>query len=129
MCSYYQLEAEINGIPILFSRYVVRPQSAVEFKAAATAAIKEGYRDKKSHHNRCSDPLRHKNFIFTPDWLTEWGIHHDVVEQLPNQVAFTHPLGGHQGVNTGPTVNEAINFAMKEWLPYGKRSTYCDCGE
>lgn len=109
-----------------FPRYIIRPESVVDLKQAVKYCLKKGY-PKDHYHNKCKDPLRHRCFLFTPDWLREWGIHHEVMSQEPNQIVLTLPLGGHQGLNIGPMVNEAINIAVPQWLPYGKRATECNC--
>ncbi|CAI5759638.1 unnamed protein product [Candida verbasci] len=60
--------------------------------------------------------------LLSPMKLIENGIPCMYADQQPNEFVITFPKVYHAGFNCGFNFNEAVNFAMDEWLNYGERS-------
>jgi jumonji domain-containing protein 2 len=81
------------------------------------------------HHARTSCPeyMRHKRAMVSPAILKKAGIRFTTAVQYPGDAMITFPGGYHFGFNTGFNVAEATNFAVPEWIPYGRRANVCLC--
>ena len=81
------------------------------------------------HHARSSCPeyMRHKRAMVSPAILKKAGIQFTTAVQYPGDAIITFPGGYHFGFNTGFNVAEATNFAVPEWIPYGRRANVCLC--
>lgn len=57
--------------------------------------------------------------LMSPGHLKENGCHVYAVDQRPNEFIITFPRSYHSGFNHGFNFNEAVNFALPDWLPVG----------
>eukprot|EP00980_Cylindrotheca_fusiformis_P002930 scaffold681_cov130-Cylindrotheca_fusiformis.AAC.6 len=77
--------------------------------------------------NRCTEYMRHKRCLISPKVLKKAGICFTRTVQYPGDAMITFPGSYHFGFNTGFNVAEATNFAVPEWVPYGKLAQVCLC--
>jgi jumonji domain-containing protein 2 len=75
----------------------------------------------------CPEYLRHKRSMVSPAILKKAGIPFTTTVQYPGDVIVTFPGSYHAGFNTGFNIAEATNFAVPEWIPYGKKANVCNC--
>ena len=47
--------------------------------------------------------------------------------QSPGEFVITKCAGYHAGFNMGYNCAEAVNFALKGWVDYGRAAGYCKC--
>ncbi|POY70604.1 hypothetical protein BMF94_6382 [Rhodotorula taiwanensis] len=59
--------------------------------------------------------------LMSPGRLKKHGVRCYVVDQRPNEFIITFPRAYHSGFNHGFNFNEAVNFALADWLPEGLR--------
>lgn len=71
---------------------------------------------------RQPDLLHQLVTLLSPMTLVENGIKCVYADQNPNEFIITYPRVYHSGFNTGFNLNEAVNFAMDNWLEYGEKS-------
>ncbi len=57
--------------------------------------------------------------MMNPGRLKEAGVGVSVCNQRPGEFVITFPKAYHCGFNHGFNYNEAVNFALPDWLPYG----------
>jgi hypothetical protein len=81
------------------------------------------------HHAQkdCPEYLRHKRSLVSPSILKKAGIPFTRTVQYPGDAIVTFPGSYHSGFNTGFNVAEATNFAVPEWIPYGRGASVCNC--
>ena len=81
------------------------------------------------HHakNGCPEYMRHKRALISPAILKKAGIPFTTTVQYPGDAMITFPRSYHFGFNTGFNVAEATNFAVPEWVPYGRQANICLC--
>ncbi|KAI5955178.1 hypothetical protein KGF54_001739 [Candida jiufengensis] len=60
--------------------------------------------------------------LMSPMKIIENGIPCVYADQNPNEFVITYPKVYHAGFNCGFNFNEAVNFAMNDWLEFGDRS-------
>lgn len=60
--------------------------------------------------------------LMSPSKLAEKGIPVVYADQGPNEFVITFPRVYHAGFNSGFNFNEAVNFTMDLWLPFGEKS-------
>jgi histone demethylase JARID1 len=58
--------------------------------------------------------------MMNPGRLQELGVKVVGCDQRPNEFVITWPRAYHCGFNHGINFNEAVNFALPDWLPQGK---------
>ena len=58
--------------------------------------------------------------MMNPGRLRELGVNVVGCDQRPNEFVITWPKAYHCGFNHGINFNEAVNFALPDWLPQGK---------
>ena len=75
----------------------------------------------------CPEYMRHKRCLISPAMLKKAGIPFTTTVQYPGDAMITFPGSYHFGFNTGFNIAEATNFAVPEWVPYGKRASVCLC--
>jgi hypothetical protein len=75
----------------------------------------------------CTEYMRHKRCLISPKVLKKAGISFTTTVQYPGDAMITFPGSYHFGFNTGFNVAEATNFAVPEWVPYGKLAHVCLC--
>ena len=76
---------------------------------------------------QCPDFLRHKRCLVSPHRLKKAGIQYTRMVQYPGEAMITFPASYHFGFNTGFNIAEATNFAVPEWVAYGKQANVCLC--
>lgn len=81
------------------------------------------------HHakSECSEFMRHKRVLLSPAILKKAGIPFTTTVQYPGDAIITFPGSYHFGFNTGFNVAEATNFAVPEWVPFGRMANVCLC--
>ncbi|GAA5941027.1 uncharacterized protein JCM15063_000623 [Sporobolomyces koalae] len=57
--------------------------------------------------------------LMSPGHLKENGCRVYAVDQRPNEFIITFPRAYHSGFNHGFNFNEAVNFALPDWIPNG----------
>ena len=77
--------------------------------------------------SECAEYMRHKRCLVSPKLLKKAGIWFTRTVQYPGDAVITFPGSYHFGFNTGYNVAEATNFAVPEWVPYGKLANVCLC--
>lgn len=75
----------------------------------------------------CSEFLRHKRSLLSPSILQKAGISYTTMVQRAGDIMITFPGSYHFGFNTGFNVAESTNFAVPEWIPFGKQAKICMC--
>ena len=75
----------------------------------------------------CEEYLRHKRTLVSPAVLKKAGIPFTTTIQYPGDAVITFPGSYHFGFNTGFNVAEATNFAVPEWVAYGRIANVCLC--
>jgi hypothetical protein len=75
----------------------------------------------------CPEYLRHKRSLVSPAILKKAGIPFTRAVQYPGDLIITFPASYHCGFNTGFNIAEATNFAVPEWIPYGRLAKVCLC--
>lgn len=77
---------------------------------------------------RCKMFLRHKTTVIKPSLLVhqfKLPIHSCI--QNAGEFILTFPNAYHAGFNHGLNCAESVNFATKEWIPYGIGAKPCTC--
>jgi jumonji domain-containing protein 2 len=98
--------------------YAISSAHAARFQALAS-----GYFCTES----CSEFLRHKQSMVSPQVLQKAGIPFTFMVQYPGEAIITFPGAYHFGFNAGFNVAEATNFGVPEWIPFGKKAKVCLC--
>ncbi|XP_031556170.1 lysine-specific demethylase 4C-like [Actinia tenebrosa] len=75
----------------------------------------------------CSNFLRHKMTIISPQVLKKFSIPFDKVTQEAGEFIVTFPYGYHCGFNHGFNCAESTNFASERWIDFGKKAHVCQC--
>jgi hypothetical protein len=75
----------------------------------------------------CNAFLRHKIYIISPELLDKNQIPYGKCTQEAGEFMVTFPYAYHAGYNHGFNCAEAINFAMKQWISFGKKAKLCVC--
>lgn len=75
----------------------------------------------KKLHVSCGGYLFHRHCLIDPKELLAFGINIGIFVQRPGDVVVTHPASFHMVVNLSVSINEASNFALPEWVPFGMR--------
>jgi histone demethylase JARID1 len=60
--------------------------------------------------------------MMSPDKLKKHGVHVYACDQRANEFVVTYPRAYHSGFNHGFNVNEAVNFALPDWIDAGLES-------
>ncbi|RMD43318.1 hypothetical protein DV735_g1877, partial [Chaetothyriales sp. CBS 134920] len=76
----------------------------------------------------CDQFLRHKTYLVSPSILKQkFGVTVNKVVHREGQFVITFPIGYHSGYNLGYNCAESVNFAIENWLQYGKTARKCLC--
>jgi jumonji domain-containing protein 2 len=75
----------------------------------------------------CPEFLRHKRSLLSPSLLQKAGISYTTMVQRAGDIIITFPGSYHFGFNTGFNCAESTNFAVPEWVPFGKHAKICMC--
>jgi hypothetical protein len=57
--------------------------------------------------------------LMSPGRLRKAGVRVYACDQRPNEFVITFPKAYHAGFNHGFNINEAVNFSLPDWLPFG----------
>ncbi|KAG0640393.1 JmjC domain, hydroxylase-domain-containing protein [Tuber brumale] len=76
---------------------------------------------------KCSQFLRHKNYLVSPSLLLGHGIKVNKLVHHQGEFVITFPFGYHSGYNLGYNCAESVNFATEAWLEYGRNAKKCEC--
>lgn len=102
------------------SWYSIAPQDKQRFESMADSFH-------SSERNECSEFLRHKTKLFSPNKLREFAIKYTTIRQDPGEFVITLPGAYHAGFNHGFNIAEATNFATRRWISMGKIAKVCGC--
>ncbi|KIW39385.1 uncharacterized protein PV06_09160 [Exophiala oligosperma] len=101
--------------------YSISQKDAPKFEAAMKSLWSS---DAKS----CDQFLRHKTYLVSPSILkSKFGVTVNKVVHREGQFVITFPIGYHSGYNLGYNCAESVNFAIENWLQYGKTARKCQC--
>jgi len=76
----------------------------------------------------CDQFLRHKTYLVSPSILkSKYGVEVNKVIHREGEFVVTFPIGYHSGYNLGYNCAESVNFAIENWLNYGKTARKCQC--
>lgn len=101
--------------------YSVSQKDAPKFEAAMKSIW-------GSDAKNCDQFLRHKTYLVSPSILkSKFGVTVNKVVHREGQFVITFPIGYHSGYNLGYNCAESVNFAIENWLQYGKTARKCQC--
>jgi hypothetical protein len=100
--------------------YGVPPEEHMQFQEFAGHHFPEAAKE-------CSEFLRHKTFLINPLNVRSNGMTVHKCIQNPGEFVITKCGAYHAGFNMGYNCAEAVNFAIKSWLEFGKKSQVCKC--
>ncbi|EXJ69908.1 uncharacterized protein A1O5_06981 [Cladophialophora psammophila CBS 110553] len=101
--------------------YSVSQKDAPKFEAAMKSIW-------SSDAKNCDQFLRHKTYLVSPAILkSKFGVNVNKVVHREGQFIITFPIGYHSGYNLGYNCAESVNFAIENWLQYGKTARKCQC--
>lgn len=78
-------------------------------------------------HKECPEFLRHKTTLIEPHILLRNGIRMRKLVQRQREFVISRAKAYHSGFNAGFNIAEAVNFALKGWIPIGKKASFCKC--
>ena len=101
--------------------YSISQKDAPKFEAAMRSIW-------SSDAKACDQFLRHKTYLVSPSILkSKFGVTVNKVVHREGQFVITFPIGYHSGYNLGYNCAESVNFAIEDWLQYGKTARKCQC--
>jgi len=101
--------------------YSVSQRDAPKFEAVMKSLWSQDAKD-------CDQFLRHKTYLVSPSVLkSKYGINVNKVVHREGQFVITFPIGYHSGYNLGYNCAESVNFAIENWIQYGKTARKCKC--
>ena len=74
----------------------------------------------------CSQCIRHLDIHISPSLLSSWNIQFNYVQQCPGDILLLDTKAYHYGLNSGPNIAEAVNYADPD---YESPLRYIDCHE
>ncbi|CAI2161535.1 6629_t:CDS:2 [Funneliformis geosporum] len=95
--------------------YGVPAESATKFEQAAGRLLPELFQNQP-------DLLSQLTTILNPKALMGENVEVFAIDQRPNQFVVTFPQAYHAGFNHGLNFNEAVNFALPDWVDFGQKS-------
>ncbi|CAK9440959.1 uncharacterized protein LODBEIA_P48280 [Lodderomyces beijingensis] len=78
-------------------------------------------------HKNCSQFLRHKTFIVSPQYLEKRGIKVNHTVHREGEFIITYPYGYHAGFNYDYNLAESVNFALDSWFQFAETTECCQC--
>ncbi|KAK5951151.1 hypothetical protein OHC33_007904 [Knufia fluminis] len=76
----------------------------------------------------CDQFLRHKTYLVSPSILkSKYNVEVNKIIHREGEFVVTFPIGYHSGYNLGYNCAESVNFAIENWLDYGKTARKCQC--
>jgi len=100
--------------------YAISPEDSPRFESLAASHF-------GGAASLCSEFLRHKQYLLSPNILKKAGIGYTTQVQRAGDIIITFPGSYHFGFNTGYNVAESTNFAVPEWIPMGLNAGVCLC--
>ncbi|CAG8461246.1 8655_t:CDS:2 [Acaulospora morrowiae] len=95
--------------------YGIPSSNAHKFETAAKKLLPELFQHQP-------DLLTQLTTILNPEKLRQEGVEVCAIDQRPNQFVITFPQAYHAGFNHGLNCNEAVNFALPDWVKFGGES-------
>ena len=117
-CDLYSINYLHLGAPKVW--YCVSPEDRGKFEAMARKEFPELYKN-------CKGFMRHKDVMFSPSMLRTHNVPYMQVRQEPGEFMVLNAGAYHAGFNMGFNCAEAVNFAVPDWLPIGRKATPCKC--
>jgi len=77
----------------------------------------------------CSNFLRHKICMVSPQLLRQQGVRVTKVVQEERDLIVVFPHAYHAGFNHGFNIAEASNYGTPSWVEHGKRHRACACSD
>ena len=120
-------DSELSGISFLHRGapkiwHVIPPEFAERVRELAAVLY-------PTEHRQCAQFLRHKATLIAPATFRAHGIPVSTACQTEGTFVLVLSSAFHFGFNAGFNVAEAVNFALKEWVPHGRRAVACNCGD
>lgn len=78
-------------------------------------------------YRNCTEFLRHKTFLASPQFLEKNGITCNSVVHHQGEFMITYPYGYHAGFNYGYNLAESVNFALDDWFEFADKCRKCEC--
>ncbi|GJJ69920.1 [histone H3]-trimethyl-L-lysine9/36 demethylase [Entomortierella parvispora] len=100
--------------------YCIRPENSTRFECIAQGIFSTDYKT-------CPQFLRHKTYLLSPAKLATDGVPVNRLVQHEGEFVLTFPFAYHSGYNLGFNCAESINFALKDWIPIGRKAESCQC--
>lgn len=100
--------------------YVIPPEHGKRLERLASGFFPSGF-------SECSNYLRHKMTVISPQVLKRYSIPFTKVNHEAGQFIITFPYAYHSGFNHGYNCAESTNFAFESWIDYGKMAKLCEC--
>jgi len=100
--------------------YCVPPLHRAKFEAMARKEFPELF-------SNCKGFLRHKDIMFSPTMLRMHNVPYVQTKQNPGEFVVLNCGAYHAGFNLGFNYAEAINFALPDWIPVGRKAVHCSC--
>jgi len=95
--------------------YGIPSSSADKFESALKESMPERFRESR-------DLLYQLIALLSPSYCLEQGVEVFHTVQEKGEVVVTFPNAFHGGFSHGLNCAEAVNFAVPEWLPYGRQA-------
>jgi hypothetical protein len=101
--------------------YSISQADARKFETAMRTLWPQDYK-------HCDQFLRHKTYLISPEKLkSQFGIKVNKLVHHEGEFVITYPYGYHSGFNLGYNCAESVNFAIEDWLNYGRIARKCLC--
>uniref|UniRef100_A0A7S3R422 JmjC domain-containing protein n=2 Tax=Dunaliella tertiolecta TaxID=3047 RepID=A0A7S3R422_DUNTE len=100
--------------------YCVSPADQGKMERMAEGLFPEEARE-------CSDFMRHKDILISPNLLRTNNIAYTQAKQQPGEFIVLNAAAYHGGFNLGFNCAEAVNFATEDWIDVGKAASRCLC--
>lgn len=110
---HYAYSANYQHFGATKTWYGIPGKDAEKFENAMRAAVPELFETQP-------DLLFQLVTLLTPEQLKKAGVEVYALDQRAGQFVITFPQAYHAGFNHGFNLNEAVNFAPKDWEPYGQ---------
>ncbi|KAI5955174.1 hypothetical protein KGF54_001735 [Candida jiufengensis] len=78
-------------------------------------------------YKNCSQFLRHKTFLVSPQYLKKKGITVNHTIHRQGEFIITYPYGYHAGFNYDYNLAESVNFAIPSWFDVADSTENCHC--
>jgi len=125
MFGWHTEDMELNSVNYLHHGapkvwYAVPPAAANRLESLARSHFGD-------EANSCREFMRHKNIMMSPMQLKSSGVPYARAVQHEGEFMITFPRSYHAGFNMGWNIAEAVNFATKRWIGFGRKASWCNC--